>query len=351
MKLYVSLLFGSAVLISVLCHGYGKENDERGLAPETSSIVPTEPTSKTSEDTTTTKESTTKTTEPTTTTAETTTKTTEHASTTTESTTKTTEHTTRTTEPTTTNSSETTRVTSEHTSPSMATSTVQPISTTAPPTPPIQPVKYMWNVTENNVTCILLEAGIRIIFSYQMANHTVISGITMDLPNNTIASGTCGVMNQTISLSFFEDWNLHLTFVENTTTHKYDLAATSLDYKITSQRFPGANDSAVETVHRYGDMFATDDHKKFVCVAVQTLYSNNNVTDGPEKIDTYSLTFEAFRQSSTGQFTDNAKHCDSDEVSQLVPIIVGAALGGLILIVLIAYLIGRKRSRRGYESV
>lgn len=38
-------------------------------------------------------------------------------------------------------------------------------------------------------------------------------------------------------------------------------------------------------------------------------------------------------------------------VSNLVPIIVGAALGGLILIVLIAYLIGRRRSRRGYEQV
>jgi len=42
---------------------------------------------------------------------------------------------------------------------------------------------------------------------------------------------------------------------------------------------------------------------------------------------------------------------DDRAVSNLVPIIVGGALGGLILIVLIAYLIGRKRSRRGYEQV
>jgi len=43
--------------------------------------------------------------------------------------------------------------------------------------------------------------------------------------------------------------------------------------------------------------------------------------------------------------------CKDDRISNLVPIIVGAALGALILIVLIAYLIGRKRSRRGYEQV
>jgi len=42
---------------------------------------------------------------------------------------------------------------------------------------------------------------------------------------------------------------------------------------------------------------------------------------------------------------------DDRAISNLVPIIVGAALGGLILIVLVAYLIGRKRSRRGYEQV
>lgn len=46
-----------------------------------------------------------------------------------------------------------------------------------------------------------------------------------------------------------------------------------------------------------------------------------------------------------------AERCSEDSISNLVPIIVGACLGGLIIIVLIAYLIGRKRSRRGYESV
>ena len=44
--------------------------------------------------------------------------------------------------------------------------------------------------------------------------------------------------------------------------------------------------------------------------------------------------------------------CDQDNrVSNIVPIAVGAALGALVLVVLIAYLVGRKRNQRGYETV
>lgn len=35
----------------------------------------------------------------------------------------------------------------------------------------------------------------------------------------------------------------------------------------------------------------------------------------------------------------------------LIPIVVGAALAGLVVIVLLAYLIGRKRSHAGYQSI
>lgn len=44
--------------------------------------------------------------------------------------------------------------------------------------------------------------------------------------------------------------------------------------------------------------------------------------------------------------------CPADDATDVVPIAVGGALAGLVIIVLIAYLVGRKRSRaRGYQSV
>jgi lysosomal-associated membrane protein 1/2 len=42
---------------------------------------------------------------------------------------------------------------------------------------------------------------------------------------------------------------------------------------------------------------------------------------------------------------------DVDKNSNLIPIIVGACLAVLVVIVLVAYLIGRRRNRNGYQSV
>lgn len=40
-----------------------------------------------------------------------------------------------------------------------------------------------------------------------------------------------------------------------------------------------------------------------------------------------------------------------DRDDMLIPIAVGAALAGLVLVVLLAYLIGRKRSHAGYQTI
>jgi lysosomal-associated membrane protein 1/2 len=47
------------------------------------------------------------------------------------------------------------------------------------------------------------------------------------------------------------------------------------------------------------------------------------------------------------------KVCTMDyfKSSNLIPIIVGICLGILVIIVLVAYLIGRRRNRNGYQSV
>jgi hypothetical protein len=42
---------------------------------------------------------------------------------------------------------------------------------------------------------------------------------------------------------------------------------------------------------------------------------------------------------------------DIDKNSNVIPIIVGACLAVLVVIVLVAYLIGRRRNRNGYQSV
>lgn len=47
----------------------------------------------------------------------------------------------------------------------------------------------------------------------------------------------------------------------------------------------------------------------------------------------------------------SAVHCTADNTSDVVPIAVGCALAGLVVIVLIAYLVGRRRRSGAYQSV
>lgn len=46
-----------------------------------------------------------------------------------------------------------------------------------------------------------------------------------------------------------------------------------------------------------------------------------------------------------------AEECQMDQNQMIIPIIVGAALAGLVLITLIAYLIGKRRSHAGYQAI
>lgn len=61
--------------------------------------------------------------------------------------------------------------------------------------------------------------------------------------------------------------------------------------------------------------------------------------------------FEAFHKQDTHQFS-TARDCEAIDTPDIVPIAVGCALAGLVVVVLIAYLVGRRRAQaRGYLSM
>lgn len=49
--------------------------------------------------------------------------------------------------------------------------------------------------------------------------------------------------------------------------------------------------------------------------------------------------------------SSTALECSVDDDSILIPIIVGAALAGLIAIIVVAYIIGRRKSYAGYQTL
>ena len=83
--------------------------------------------------------------------------------------------------------------------------------------------------------------------------------------------------------------------------------------------------------------------KRYVCKSVTETPENNNA-----KVIFKEVSIEVGDSSNTDSYTCVA----DDDVNDMIPIAVGAALLALVAIVLVAYFVGRRRSRRlAYQSV
>ncbi|KAK7484736.1 hypothetical protein BaRGS_00024021, partial [Batillaria attramentaria] len=222
-----------------------------------------------------------------------------------------------------------------------ATTTEPPVTTTLPP--PSKPNTY--TVNGNNETCIVFQATIIFNnFTYEKKDNTTGTVNDIFIPYNSSDvqySGNCGDENsttQTLNITFNTDWQLTLTFAKGAAedasqlgaSDKYSLRDIDLTYNTTS--FPDV---------KTGGSYRCDTNLP------QSL--SNGVV-----FETRDLQYKAFNTDNDTTFSsDNVSECPGDDESNsIVPIAVGAALAGLVVIVLIAYLIGRRRSKRqGYESV
>ncbi|XP_020504435.2 lysosome-associated membrane glycoprotein 1b [Labrus bergylta] len=219
--------------------------------------------------------------------------------------------------------------------------TVAPPTTAAPHKEPGRPEKGNYHVYgTNNTACLLASMGLQlnITFSSVSQNKTLQEVVNLQ-PNMTKSSGSCTEERAILKLTTDSDkTNLTFSFTLNTTTNKYHLSEVSLDAvrPDTKEPFSTSNSSLDYLQGTLG--------YSYMCHQEQTL----NVTQ-VLSINTFQLQVQPF--GLEGDHFGAAEECQLDEDDMLIPIIVGAALAGLVLIVLLAYLIGRKRSHAGYQTI
>ncbi|KAJ8410510.1 hypothetical protein AAFF_G00194140 [Aldrovandia affinis] len=211
--------------------------------------------------------------------------------------------------------------------------------TTAPvPASPGNPERGNYPVTNRNVTCLLARMGLQLNLTYTSSPlNTTVQQIVNLNPNHTTNTGSCDQNSATLWL-MEERTNLSFSFVLNSTTNKYHLSGISFSavWPDMSERF-SANNGSLDYLH--GTL-----GRSYMCSAEQTLFVLTSFS-----INTFELQVQPF--GVNGDQFGAAEECQLDEDNMLIPIIVGAALAGLVLIVLIAYLIGRKRSHAGYQTI
>ncbi|XP_071015504.1 lysosome-associated membrane glycoprotein 1-like [Oncorhynchus clarkii lewisi] len=219
-----------------------------------------------------------------------------------------------------------------------------PSSTTAAPapvpTPPGTPNQGSYSVSNSNGTvCLLARMALQLNISHFSAsqNKTIQEVVNLQ-PNQTTSSGSCDPTSATLVLTQGSATNLSFLFTLNTTSNRYHLTGLSVVAAWSDMTAP-FNTSNSSLDYLRGSL-----GRSYMCSSEQTLSVDQNFS-----LNTFHLQVQPFG-ITRGQFAQ-AEECQLDQDSMLIPIVVGAALAGLVLIVLIAYLIGRKRSHAGYQTI
>ncbi|XP_054973897.1 lysosome-associated membrane glycoprotein 1 [Sorex araneus] len=206
------------------------------------------------------------------------------------------------------------------------------------PTPEVPSVdKY--NVSGTNGTCLLASMGLQLNITYKQTDGQVVTRIFNVNPNKTKVSGSCSAQLVTLELLSEPNMTLGLQFAMNASSSRFFLQGVQLNMTLPQAKEPTFR--AANTSLRALEASVGNSYK---CNAEQQV----RVTEA-FSLNVFRVWLQAFRIDG-GKF-GSVEECQLDENSMLIPIAVGGALAGLVLIVLIAYLIGRKRSHAGYQTI
>ncbi|XP_034792939.1 lysosome-associated membrane glycoprotein 1 isoform X2 [Pan paniscus] len=223
----------------------------------------------------------------------------------------------------------------------------RPSPTTAPPAPPSpspspvpeSPSVDKYNVSGTNGTCLLASMGLQLNLTYERKDNTTVTRLLNINPNKTSASGSCGAHLVTLELHSEGSTVLLFLFGMNASSSRFFLQGIQLNTILPDARdpaFKAANGSLRALQATVGNSYKCNAEEH---VRVTKAFS----------VNIFKVWVQAFKVEG-GQF-GSVEECLLDENNMLIPIAVGGALAGLVLIVLIAYLVGRKRSHAGYQTI
>lgn len=216
------------------------------------------------------------------------------------------------------------------------------------------PESGRWSVTDKDNTCLIVQMVVKANFTYATSDNKTKSVEYLIPVNETrVISGVnasqCSDGVDTLLVSWAEN-NFSMRFEQNKTdenTKFYDLTAFVINLNVSGL----FNDSAVNQSVTL--KYALDADKIYDKPTNFSYHCNRDqelqATGG--SIVVSKLQFEAFKHGNSSKFSA-AKDCDSNISPDIVPIAVGISLIALIVVVLIAYIVGRRRQQaRGYLNI
>uniref|UniRef100_A0AAZ3P031 Lysosomal-associated membrane protein 2 n=1 Tax=Oncorhynchus tshawytscha TaxID=74940 RepID=A0AAZ3P031_ONCTS len=209
------------------------------------------------------------------------------------------------------------------------TTTAAPTSTPTPTLPTPTTGNYSIAPDFNSTACLMATFGLRIGFKQGDKVETINL-----VPSATEVGGACGV-NSSILILTSDTIDIMFTFSND--SKKFHLHALNVTVK-------PATGVAVVAANTNMSIWVAAVGSSYMCNKEQTLTVTETLT-----LYTFKLRVQPFGVEK-GEFA-TAHDCSLDDTSILIPVIVGAALAILILIVVIAYVIGRRKTYVGYQTL
>jgi lysosomal-associated membrane protein 1/2 len=186
---------------------------------------------------------------------------------------------------------------------------------------------------------------------YNQTNKQSVTGY-LNVENGEVDPSTKCDWNATsidLKINFDNNDNMVLSFKDDGTkrwVHQLVLTYTPSNSTI----FPGHPAPTVPKTETFTNLtlFIATGEKAYYCIAGEQAVSDTDSVTAKFG----NVIVDAFRPQTAPVDYRERQDCANTDVSDLVPIAVGIALLSLVVIVLIAYFIGRRRSRRlAYQSV
>lgn len=130
-----------------------------------------------------------------------------------------------------------------------------------------------------------------------------------------------------------------------------EYALKEIQIQLNGQELPNGRNETIRVYYK-GNTFNIPKGMSYHCNKHQILELKDNLTNKTIGNATVSqVQLEAFNEGKTSQFS-RAVDCEAINTPDIVPIVVGICLIALVVIVLIVYVVGRRRAQaRGYVSM
>jgi len=172
--------------------------------------------------------------------------------------------------------------------------------------------------------------------------------VTFIVKEDTGYEGDCTENYQVLTVDYKDGWSLELNYTLEQKAY-FELSTLVFKYVVDAENFPNVVKSELgpkSVTLANQSLFSANKGNSYKCFSESDIKMNEDVN---LRVTHYQA--QPFSEGKTG--FDTAIECPADTTgtSKLVPIIVGSALAILVIMVLVAYIIGRRKHRPGYQQV